>query len=102
MELFKVGYIYKTRSGNNFYVIGEHIKYRGYETVYNQFNKGRYNRTTHSVCNGRTTGSDWTENCLVYPPEVVSKINPFTFYTLKWFSQVYGVYQYLTRLIDRD
>jgi len=92
-ERYKVGFIYKTKAGGNFYVVGEHVKHKGYETVYNQYGKGRYNRSTPNTDNGRTTGSAWTENCLAYPPQVVCKINPVVVYVLNLFASACSLYQ---------
>ena len=87
-DLYEVGYIYKTKSGSSFLVVGEYTHLKGYETVYNQYHKNRYNRTTHNTDNGRTTGSPWTENCLEYPPVKVGKINMGKWLLLKVMSFV--------------
>lgn len=93
MERFKVGLIYKTRCGGKFYVVGEHTKYKGYETVYNQYGKNRYNRSTENTDNGRTTGRDWTEDCLVYPPVVVGTLNPVSVRLLRIISKLFSNYR---------
>ncbi len=92
-ERFKVGFIYKTKSGGSFRVVGESTKYAGYETVHNQYGNYRYNRSTHNSDNGRTTGSGWTDNCLVYPPVVVGKMNPVTVYLLNAFASLCSLYK---------
>lgn len=93
IERFKVGFIYKTKGGDNFRVVGEHTKLKGYETVYNQCGSNRYNRSTQNSDNGRSTGSEWTDNCLVYPPVVVGKMNTITVYLLNVFATLCSLYK---------
>ncbi len=87
-KCFKVGYTYKTRSGGSFTVAGEHTKYKGYETVYNWKGQNRYNRSTESSDNGRTTGRQWSNDCLVYPPVVLGKVSKVSIYFLNLLAKV--------------
>ena len=80
---FKVGYTYKTRGGGSFTVVGEHTKYKGYETVYDWRGYNCYNRSTENSDNGRTTGRQWSSDCLVYPPVILGKMNPIVVYFLR-------------------
>ncbi len=93
IERFKVGFIYKTKGGGSFRVVGESTKYVGYETVHNQYGNHRYNRSIHNSDNGRTTGSEWTDNCLVYPPVIVGKMNPVTVHLLNAFASLCSLYK---------
>lgn len=74
---FELGKTYLTIGGEEAVVIDVREKYVGYETVVVELpdghQGGRYNRSNGGWDNGRTTGSKWTENCLRYPPEEVSK-----------------------------
>lgn len=76
-ERFELGKTYLTIKGEEALVTEEYDKLKGYETIAVRLpsgkDGGRYNRSTGGWCNGRTTGSKWTEDCLRYPPEEVVK-----------------------------
>tara|TARA_R100000541_G_C1897352_1_gene84012 strand:- start:56248 stop:56649 length:402 start_codon:yes stop_codon:yes gene_type:complete len=68
-EKFEEGKTYLTIGGDEFFVeaiVGNCVR--------NEKGSHRYNRQDSiGWCNGRTTGSKWTEKCLRYPPEAVVK-----------------------------
>lgn len=66
--LYEEGKTYERINGKPFFVAKCKNELRGYETICDEFEKHRYNRSTGSRDNGRITGSKWTDDCLKYPP----------------------------------